>query len=138
MPALSQDAKNLIDRPNFAHLATLMSDGAPQSTPVWVRREGDNLIISTSDTSLKNRNTTRDPRLAISIVDFHNPYEELQIRGHVVERRPDPEFKALDLTSQKYTGKPFPMREHTNQVALVIAVDHERYLKLPFQHTPPK
>jgi PPOX class probable F420-dependent enzyme len=138
MPALSQDAKNLIDRANFAHLATLMPDGSPQSTPVWINREGDNLIISTSDTSLKSRNTQHDPRLAISIVDFDNPYEELQIRGHVIEWRPDPEFKILDLTSHKYTGKPFPMREHLNQVALVIAVDKERYLKLPFQHTPKK
>jgi PPOX class probable F420-dependent enzyme len=138
MPALSHDAKNLIDRPNFAHLATLMPDGSPQATPVWVNREGDNLIISTSDTSLKSRNIKRDPRLAISIVDMQNPYEELQIRGHVIERRPDPDFKVLDSTSHKYTGKPFPMREHNNQVALVIAVDKERYLKLPFQHTPPK
>ena len=68
MPApLSAEAKALIDRPNFAHLATLMSDGAPHSVPVWVGREGDRLVVCTSEGSLKGRNTRRDPRIALSI-----------------------------------------------------------------------
>jgi hypothetical protein len=37
---LSAEARALIDRPNFAHLATLMADGSSQSVPVWVGREG--------------------------------------------------------------------------------------------------
>ena len=82
--SLSSEARKLIDRPNFAHLATLLPDGSPQSTPVWIGREGEHLVICTSDGSLKGRNTQRDPRLALSIVDFENPYEELQIRGRVV------------------------------------------------------
>jgi len=135
---LSENAKQLIDRPNFAHLATLMPDGSPHSTPIWVGREGDRLVICTSEASLKARNTKRDPRVALSIVDFGNPYEEVQIRGRVTERRPDPELKTIDSVSQKYTGKPFPMRDHEGSVALIVAVDKERYAKLPFQHTPPK
>jgi PPOX class probable F420-dependent enzyme len=136
--SLSSDAKKLIDRPNFAHLATLMPDGSPQSTPVWVDREGDHLVLCTSDGSLKARNTRRDPRLALSIVDFDNPYEEVQIRGRVVERRPDPELKILDGISHKYIRKPFPMRGYEGRVALIVEVEKERYTKLPFQHTPPK
>lgn len=115
--ALSPAAKNLIDRPNFAHLATLMPDGSPHSTPVWVGREGEHIVIGTSDGSLKAKNTRRDPRVALSIVDFHNPYEELQIRGRVVEHRPDPDLKILDATSHKYIGKPFPMRGYEGRVA---------------------
>ena len=136
--SLSTDAKKLIDRPNFAHLATLMPDGSPHSTPVWVGREGEQIVIGTSDGSLKARNTGRDPRVALSMVNFENPYEEVQIRGRVVERRPDPELKILDRISNKYTGKPFPMRSYEGRVALVIEVEKERYTKLPFQHTPPK
>ena len=79
--SLSPEAKALIDRPNFAHLATLMEDGSPQSVPVWVGREGDRLFVCTGEGSLKARNTRRDPRVALSIVDFHNPYEEVQLRG---------------------------------------------------------
>src|SRR5262245_20227724 len=133
---LSVEAKALIDRPNFAHLATLMPDGSPLSTPVWVGREGDRLLVCTGESSLKGRNSKRDPRVAISIVDFSNPYEELQLRGRVVERRPDPDLKIMDPVSHKYIGKPFPMRSHEGRVALVITVDKARYTKLPFEHTP--
>jgi PPOX class probable F420-dependent enzyme len=139
MPAvLSPDTKKLIDRPNFAHLATLMPDGSPLSTPVWVGREGDHIVICTGENSLKGKNTRRDPRVAFSVVDFHNPYEEVQIRGRVIERRPDPDLKILDSISHKYVGKPFPMRGPEARVALIVEVDKVRYMKLPFQHTPPK
>src|SRR3979490_3123189 len=135
---LSSEAKKLIDRPNFAHLATLMPDATPQSPPVWLARDGENLIICTSDGSLKGRNTRRDPRVALSIVDFGNPYEEVQIRGRIIERRPDPALKVMDPISHKYIGKPFPMRGYEGRVALIIEVEKERYTKLPFQHTPPQ
>jgi PPOX class probable F420-dependent enzyme len=139
MPApLSAEAKALIDRPNFAHLATLMADGSPQSVPVWVGREGDRLLVCTGEGSLKGRNTRRDPRVALSIVDLQNPYEEVQVRGRVVERRPDPDLKIMDPVSHKYTGKPFPMRSPEGRVALVIEIDRARYIKLPFAHTPPR
>ena len=136
--ALAPEVKELVDRPNFAHLATLMPDGSPQSVPVWVGRDGDRLIICTGENSLKAKNTARDPRVAISIVDFTNPYEEVQIRGRVVERRPDPELKVLDPISHKYTGKPFPMRKPEGRVALFIDVEKARYTKLPFEHAPGK
>jgi PPOX class probable F420-dependent enzyme len=135
---LSDNAKKLIDRPNFAHLATLMPDGSPQSVPVWVGRENEHIVICTGENSLKAKNTRRDPRVALSVVDFGNPYEEVQIRGRVVERRPDPDLKIMDPISHKYTGKPFPFRNPEGRVALIIAVEKERYTKLPFEHTPPK
>jgi PPOX class probable F420-dependent enzyme len=136
--SLSAEVKNLIDRANFGHLATLMSDGSPQSVPVWIGRDGERLIICTGKGSLKAKNTGRDPRVAISVVDFHNPYEEVQIRGRVVEHRPDSDFKHMDAISHKYTGKPFPFRSPEGRVALVIEVEKVRYTKLPFEHTPPK
>lgn len=136
--ALSPEVKQLIDRPNFAHFATLMPDGSPNATPVWIGREGDHLVICTGEASLKGKNTKRDPRVALSIVDFTNPYEEVQIRGRVIERRPDPELKLMDTISRKYIGKPFPMRLPEGRVALIIEVEKARYTKLPFEHTPPK
>jgi PPOX class probable F420-dependent enzyme len=135
---LSPEVRTLVDRPNFAHMATLMADGSPQSVPVWVAREGDRLVVCTSEASLKGRNTRRDPRVALSIVDHDNPYEEVQIRGRVVERRPDPDLRIMDPVSHKYIGKAFPMRHPEGRVALVIEVDRARYLKLPFTHTPPR
>ena len=133
---LSQDIKQLIDGPNFAHLATLMADGSPQSVPVWVGREGDRILICTGEGSLKARNTRRDPRVALSIVDFRDPYREVQMRARVVERRPDPGLAIMDPISRKYTGKPFPFRSPEGRVALVLEVEKARYTKLPFEHAP--
>jgi len=133
---LSPEIKQLLDRPNFAHLATLMADGSPQSVPVWVGREGDRILVCTGEGPLKASNTRRDPRVALSIVDFQNPYMEAQLRGRVVERRPDPDLAIMDPVSRKYTGKPFPFRDPEGRVALVIELDRARYTKLPFEHTP--
>jgi len=139
MPAsLSLEVKQLIDRPNFAHLSTLMPDGSPTSTPVWVGREGDHIVICTGENSLKAKNTRRDPRVAISIVDFKNPYEEVQMRGRVIERRPDRDLKIMDPISHKYTGKPFPFRNPEGRVAFILELEKVRYTKLPFDHTPGK
>ena len=136
--ALSDEIKTLIDGPNFAHLATLMPDGSHQSVPVWVGREREHLWICTSENSLKAKNMRRDPRVALSIIDFHDPYREVQLRGRVVERRPDDECKYIDAISQKYTAKPFPFREPEGRVALVVEIEKARFTKLPFEHTPPK
>ena len=133
---LPNDIKRLIDGANFAHLATLMPDGSPQSVPVWIGHEGDRIIICTGESSLKAKNTRRDPRIALSIVAFDDPYQEVQVRGQVVERRPDPDLKIMDPISNKYTGKPFPFRSPEGRLALLIEVEKARYTKLPFQHTP--
>lgn len=134
---LSSDVKALLDAPNFAHLSTLMPDGSPQNAPVWIGREGEHVVICTSDRSLKAKNTRRDPRVALSIVDFHDPYKDAQLRGRVVERRPDETFEYMDPISRKYTGKPFPYRSPEGRVALFIEIEKARYTKLSFEHTPP-
>jgi PPOX class probable F420-dependent enzyme len=135
---LTDDVKRLLDRANFAHSATLMEDGSPHSTPVWIGREGDRLIVCTGGQSLKARNTRRDPRVALSMVHFDDPYIETQIRGRVIEHRLDPELKIMDAISMKYIGKPFPMRNYPDPVAIFIEADKVRYMKLPFEHTPPE
>lgn len=134
--ALTDEIKRLLDRPNFAHLSTVMSDGSPQSAPVWIAREGDRILIGTGEGSLKARNTRRDSRVALSIVDMEDPYAEAQLRGRVVERRPDIDFRGMDAISHKYTGQPFPFRNPEGRVVLVVEVDKARYVKLPFTHTP--
>ena len=135
--ALFDEVKQLVDRPNFAHLATIMSDGSPQSAPVWITREGNFLLVCTEASSLKGRNTLRDARISISMVDFVDPYSEVQIRGRVLERRPDPELKYYDAMSEKYVGKPWPYRDEKSPIVLVIEVTKALFSKQPFEHTPP-
>jgi PPOX class probable F420-dependent enzyme len=135
--ALSDDIKTLVSGPNFAHLASLMSDGSPQVAPVWVDLERDTILVGTGEGSLKAKNTRRDARVALSVIAMDNPYREAQIRGRVVERRPDTDFRIMDRISHKYTGKPFPFRDKPAQrVVLVIVVERARYTALPFVHAP--
>ncbi len=134
---LSPDVRALLEEPNFAHLASLLPDGSPQSAPVWVGVEGDRILVATGEGSLKARNTRRDPRVSLSIVAMDNPYREAQLRGRVVERRPDRDFAVMDRISLKYTNAPFPMRANPDQrVVLVVELERARYHVLPFRHTP--
>jgi len=132
--ALTADITRLIDARNFAHLATIMGDGSPHSAPVWIGREGSRLIVCTDEGSVKARNTARDPRVAISIIDLNDPYSETQLRGRVVERRHDSDFKLVDGISRKYVGEPYP--DHSEApIALVIEIEKARYSKEPFEHS---
>jgi len=134
---LSDDIKALVSGANFAHLATLMTDGSPQVAPVWVDLERDFILVSTGEGSLKAKNTWRDARVGLSVIAMDNPYREAQLRGRVVERRPDADFGTMDRISRKYTGKPFPFRDNPAQrVVLVIEVERARYTVLPFVHAP--
>lgn len=131
---LSAKTKELLDRPNFAHLATLRKDGSPHSAPVWIAREGDRILIVTEGGSIKGQNTASDPRVSISIVDFDDPYTGAQIQGRVVERRADPELKEYDAMSRKYVRRDWPYRDAKEPLVLVIEVRKELFAKQPFEH----
>ena len=135
---MSAELQALLRRPNFAHLATLLPDGSPKLDPIWVDVVDDHtLVMATGRTTIKARNILRDPRVAISVVDMDNPYEEAQIRG-TVSVEPDTDLAIMDAISHKYIGAPFPMRDNpANRVALRLTVTQARYAMLPFHHTPP-
>ena len=132
---LSDDARRLLDAPNFAHLTTLMEDGWPKTEPVWIGRDGDRIVIATDRKSIKSINIDRDSRIALSITDFDNPYEQLLVRGRVVEAREDNDLAIMDVLSQKYLGGPFPRRKWSSRVAYFIEPTVARYYKSPLQHT---
>jgi PPOX class probable F420-dependent enzyme len=95
MPAeLTPEVRELLSRRNMAHVATVMDDGAPQVTPVWIAVEDGRLAIFTGETSIKARNLRRDGRAAISICDEVNPYRSVVLRGRVARtaRPPSPSW----------------------------------------------
>jgi PPOX class probable F420-dependent enzyme len=128
---LTDDMKRLIDAANFAHLATLQPDGSPKVEPVWIGREGDRVLVATDRKSLKSINLERDPRVAISLVSRENPYEQLLIRGRVVESRDDNDLVGLDALSQAYLGKPFPRRKWSSRVLYVVEPSITRHYLSP-------
>jgi len=133
---LGDDARRLLDGANFAHLATLEASGAPKVEPVWVARDGDFVLVTTDAASRKARNIERDARVALSIVARANPYEQLLVRGRVVELRDDPELALLDAMSRRYTGAPFPRRRWKQRVVFVIEPSVARYYLSTLADTP--
>ena len=136
MTELPPEVRELFEGANFAHLATLMPDGAPHSVALWAGLEGDNVVFFTQDGSLKANNIARDPRVAISITDHDDPYQTAQLRGEVVEVRGAEAAHALaDRLALRYTGEPFPFRPDTSIVYYVEPVKVGS-MQLPFQHRP--
>jgi PPOX class probable F420-dependent enzyme len=102
----------LFECKNFAYLATLMEDGSPQVTPVWIDIDGDHLLVNTAHGRLKQRNVSRDPRVAISTVDHSNPYEMVTIRGKVVEQNSKGADDHINKMAKKYLGlDKYPFRQ---------------------------
>lgn len=105
--SLNENVRRVLDGKNFASVATLSPDGGPQSSIVWVDREGDCLVFSTASHRQKARNLKRDPRISVSIFDLENPYYSVEIRG-VAELIEDRETALPARLSQKYLGQDPP------------------------------
>jgi PPOX class probable F420-dependent enzyme len=76
-----EGTRKILDGKNFATISTVNADGAPQSSVVWFKREGDTVVFSTTTARQKARNLTRDPRVSVAIFDLENPYDFVEIRG---------------------------------------------------------
>jgi PPOX class probable F420-dependent enzyme len=126
MAELTDKARTLIDDPNFAYLATVSKDGGPQVTPVWIDRDGDTIRINTAKGRAKDRNMRRDPRVAVSIAATDDPYERVEIRGHVVGTVDEPDARAhIDGLHRKYhdTDDAYPKRAGEERVVFLIEPD---------------
>ncbi len=102
---------DIIDKPTFAHLTTLMPDGSPQTSPVWIDRKDGKMVVNSALGRVKDKNMRRDPRVALSLTDPDNPYRMLLIRGKVVEITQDGADDHINAMAKKYLGKDqYPFR----------------------------
>ena len=97
----------MLDRTSFAVLATLLPDGSPHTSVIWVGRDEDVLIFTTHDLRLKARNLRRDPRASVTVFGLDNPYNTVDVRG-TVELVADPERTLSIELTRKYTGEDPP------------------------------
>ena len=132
MIPLTDTAKALIEGKNLAHFVTLMKDGSPQVTPLWVDHDGTHVLVNTAEGRQKPRNLARDNRVALSITDAANPYVYVQIRGKVVEVTREGAFEHICKLSEKYTGSAaYPRREGEVRVLVRIEPEHISGRELP-------
>jgi predicted pyridoxine 5'-phosphate oxidase superfamily flavin-nucleotide-binding protein len=80
-----ENISELFGHRNLTFVATLSKDGSPHVTPVWADKEGDLILINTSESSAKTRHLSKDPRVRVSLVEQFNTYNMITIKGRVVE-----------------------------------------------------
>jgi len=103
---------DLFRKKAFANLATLMPNGSPQVTPVWVDYDGRHVLINTAAGRQKDKNLQRDGRVALSIMDPENPYRYLEVRGHITQRTHEGADQHIDAMASKYLGQDkYPYRQ---------------------------
>lgn len=112
MKQLPETWKATLKKPVFVHLTTLMPDGSPQVSPVWVDVDGDTIVINSAEGRVKDKNIRRDPRVALSVTDPDNPYNALMLRGKVQEITNKGADQHIDSLAKKYLGKDeYPFRK---------------------------
>ncbi len=124
MPALTPDQVKLLNAPNFATVATVMPDGSPEATVVWIESDPDFVYFNTAMHRLKARNLQRNPRVAVSVFDPADPYTGFSVRGRaelILEGARD----NADKVSMAYDGKPF--RElGPDEVRVIVKITPEK------------
>ena len=112
---------------NFAFLSSLMKDGSPHVTPTWVDIEDDNILINTALGRIKQTNISRDPRIALSIIDQDNQYEMVTIRGKVTEQiTGDVAEKHIDKLARKYINQDKYPRRSKNEQRVILKIKPEK------------
>ena len=119
--------RKLFEGKNFVYIASLMKDGSPHVTPTWVDIESGNILINTAIGRIKQKNISRDPRIALSTVDQNNQYEMVTVRGKVIEQiTGDVAEKHIDKLSKKYIGKDKFPRRFKGEERVILKIKPEK------------
>jgi PPOX class probable F420-dependent enzyme len=116
---LSPQEVELLHEPQIANVATVMADGTPQVTPVWIDTDGEHVLFNTAKGRVKHRNLVRNPKVAISVVDRNDPYRLVVLRGtaEFIEEGADAH---IDKLAKKYLdADTYPWRKETEQRVIV-------------------
>jgi PPOX class probable F420-dependent enzyme len=120
---LPETHRDLLERPLFAHLATVRPDGSPQSSVMWFDWDGTRIRMTHTKTRQKFRNFAAEPRVALSIADPEDEYRFLEVRG-VVEKIEDDDAEASFYKSLQHRyGMDYPIPDAPVRVIVTIRPD---------------
>jgi PPOX class probable F420-dependent enzyme len=116
---------DLFQKKAFGAFTTLMPDGSPQTTPVWVDYQDGQIWVNSALGRQKDKNVRRDPRVAVAIIDPDNPYRYVEVRGKVKEVTENGADEHIDRMAKKYLGQDkYPYRQPgEKRVLYKIAID---------------
>jgi PPOX class probable F420-dependent enzyme len=105
MASIPEKFVDLFHKKAFASLGTVMPDGQPQVTPVWIDYDGHYVLVNSARGRKKDENMRRDPRVSVAIIDPDNPYRYVEIRGRVAEVTEQGAAQHIDKMAKKYLDK---------------------------------
>jgi PPOX class probable F420-dependent enzyme len=107
---------------NFGVVATLKSDGSPQTSVVWIDTDGEHVIFNTRNERAKGRHLRRDPRVSVTVFDADRAYRYFEVEG-VAELEVEGANEHIHELSRKYNdGKDF----HTPENRVIVKVTPRR------------
>ncbi|HEY2443431.1 MAG TPA: PPOX class F420-dependent oxidoreductase [Streptosporangiaceae bacterium] len=115
---------DLLERPVYAHLATVRPDGHPQVNPTWFRFDGEYLWLTATTRRQKHRNWQLQPAVALSILDPERPYRYLEVRGRVERIVPDPGGAEFVRLAERYGMPQGPPSDAADRIAVAIRPEH--------------
>ena len=128
---MDSKAERLLNGKNLVFLATIMSDGSPQVTPVWGNYVNSHILINTAEGRLKHKNILNDSRVAVSVVDHNNPLDMTTIRGKVVEIVSDYEYIHANQLTMQYMGiSEYPFKR-PGEKRIIFKIKPEKIFVLP-------
>lgn len=122
MATLPDGVRTLFDGPNYATVTSINPDGGPQSSVVWVRTDGDDVLFSTVAGRRKPRNFERDPRVALLVIDPDDPYRYAEVRGRAT-MTDDPEGELIQELSMKYRRLPWEDKPGVRRLIVRVAAE---------------
>ena len=134
-PKVPDKVIQLFEGKNLVYIATLMSDGAPQLSPVWANLDDDNghILVNTAEGRIKHKNVLRDPRVAVSLVSAENPLDMATIRGVVVSIIPDYMYEHANKLTLKYLQTPVYPFKRAGERRIILKIRPDRIFVLPPQ-----
>ncbi|MFB6137734.1 MAG: PPOX class F420-dependent oxidoreductase [Halobacteriaceae archaeon] len=127
MSALPDSHVDLFETTAFGHLATLLPNGAPHVTPVWIDHDGDTVLVNTATGRRKERNVRDRPQVGLSVVDPENPYRWLSLWGGVERVRTEGAVEHIHELSLRYTGERYDLGGDEGE-RVVLQIDPEEVL----------
>jgi PPOX class probable F420-dependent enzyme len=126
MPEIPDPARAWLDGPEFATIATVLPDGQPHLSVVWVERDGDDVLVSTVKGRRKHLNLTADPRATLLVYPKDNPYSYVEIRGTTTMTE-EGGRELIDRLAAKYRGlERYPFDDGTDNVRVVVRLRPEK------------
>lgn len=127
MAQIPEKFADLFHKKAFASLATVMPDGRPQVTPVWVDYDGRYVLVNSARGRKKDQNMRRDPRVSLAILDPDNPYRYVEIRGRVTEVTEQGASQHIDKMAKKYLDKDKYPFAQPGEVRVLYKIEPEHF-----------